>query len=146
MTSEFKGYLDRLRENLDVLDEQIEHAREMSKTKDASALQWTKTFRDLVELRNVTLEKIKGHLLGRAESGVVNEPDDCWDDNSQVMYERLFNSHMSPWTMEDLKLTCKDCGAKSEQVQCHLFSRSGGCDRINLCHDCFEKRKTPDSE
>ena len=142
MTGEFKGYLSRLRENLEVLDQQIDHAREMAKAKDSTALQWAKTLRDLVELRNTTLEKIKGHLLGRGESGVVHEPDDYWDDNSQVMYERMFNSHMSPWTMEDLKLTCKDCGAKSEQVKCHLFSRCGGCDRVNLCNACFEKRKT----
>ena len=139
MTSEFKGYLDRLRENLDVLDEQIEHAREMSKTKDASALQWAKTLRDLVELRNTTLEKIKGHLLGRGESGVVKEPPDCWDDDSQIMFERWFKSQIKSWT--DLKLTCKDCGKSSEQVSTRLFSHVGGCDRIHLCKECYEKRK-----
>jgi hypothetical protein len=56
-----------MRENLETLDEQIANARVMSKRKgkDANALQWTKTLRDLVELRNETLEKIKGHVLGR---------------------------------------------------------------------------------
>ena len=144
MTGEFKGYLDRLRENLEVLVQQIGHAREMVKDKDSTALQWAKTLRDLVELRNVTLEKIKGHLLGRGESGVVHEPDDCWDDNSHIMYERLFNQQMKCWTEEDLKLTCKDCGIKSQQVTCRLFSRPSGCYRIDLCNDCYQKRKTGD--
>ena len=57
------------------LDEQIATARKMSKPKGkadkALALQWAKTLRDLVELRNTTLGNIKMHLLGRDETGAA---------------------------------------------------------------------------
>jgi hypothetical protein len=93
---------DHLRESLEPLDEQIENARVMSKSRKIgerqNALQWAKTLRDLIELRNVTLEKIKLHLLGRREIGVAREPDDCWDDNSAVEFERLFK--MKPLTVD----------------------------------------------
>ena len=48
MTDEkFKGHLDRLRENVDVLDEAIANARRLSKSKKKgdNPLQWTKTLR-----------------------------------------------------------------------------------------------------
>ena len=117
------GFLDRMRENLETLDEQIENARVMSKKKgkDANPLQWTKTLRDLIELRSVQLDKIKAHLLGRDETGVVKEPEDCWDENPQVEYERYFKNQLLPWTMQDLKLKCKDCGVESEDVSNHYF-------------------------
>ena len=140
MTGEFKGYLDRLRENLEVLDQQIGHAREMVKDKDSTALQWAKTLRDLVELRNVTLEKIKGHLLGRSESGTVNEPDDIWGDNAQVMYERFFHDFLRPWQRGWLKLTCEDCATKSEEV-----TARSDCKDVQLCDACYAKRKMQDS-
>jgi len=65
------GYLDRLRENIEVLDEQIENARKMSKPNKKgdrrAALQSAKILRDLVELRNETLDKIKVHLSERVD-------------------------------------------------------------------------------
>lgn len=36
-------------------------------------MQWAKTLRDLVELRNSTLANIKAHMLGRDETGVITE-------------------------------------------------------------------------
>jgi hypothetical protein len=88
------GYLDHLPENLEVLDEAIANARKMSKPKGkgnkAAALQWAKTLRDLVELRNTTLANIKAHLLGRDETGATNEPGDVYAGNVQVEYEERF--------------------------------------------------------
>ena len=74
------GFLDHQRESLELLDEQLRVARRMSKLKGkdkALALQWAKTLRDLVELRNTTLANIKVHLLGCDETGSPNEPSDC---------------------------------------------------------------------
>lgn len=138
-----RGYLDRLRENVEVLDEQIENARAMSKKKDATALQWAKTLRDLLELRTTTLSNIKAHLLGRDETGVVKDPEDCWDENPQVMYERYFKAHLSPWTVEDLKLECADCGVKSEDVSDHYVEGEG--EHRDLCEKCYDKRPTESS-
>ena len=117
------GYLDRLRENLETLDEQIVNARKMSekKGKDSNALQWAKVLRDLVELRDTTLANIKAHLLGRDETGVTNEPADVYARNSQVEYERYFRSLLSPWDQQDLKLKCEDCGKENEEVSTREF-------------------------
>jgi len=49
--TKFKGYLDRLRENVESLDEAIETAKANSKKRGRDALQWAKTLRDLIELR-----------------------------------------------------------------------------------------------
>jgi hypothetical protein len=144
------GFLDRLRENLETLDEQIETARVMSKKKgkDANALQWTKTLRDLVELRSVQLDKVKAHLLGRDETGVINEPEDCWSKNPQIMFERYFNYYLSPWRESDLKLECEDCGVKSEDVSNHTFTHPypNSTEHIDLCEKCYNKRTTQSSE
>jgi hypothetical protein len=94
-----KGFLDRLRENLVVLDESIETARRMSKKKDARALQWSKNLRELIELRNTTLEKVKIHLLGRDETGASNEPPDIYiskeDGEPTDEFEHLFEKFLS---------------------------------------------------
>ena len=140
------GYLDRLRENLETLDEQIANARKMSKpgrkgADKAAALQWAKTLRDLVELRNTTLVNIKTHLLGRDETGSPNEPDDIWHDNSEVEYERYFRSVLTPWTQQHLKLKCEDCGKESEEVSTREFSHEYEADEyFDLCGKCYEKR------
>jgi hypothetical protein len=149
--TKIKGYLDRLRENIDVLDESIANARKMSKRKgkDANALQWTKTLRDLVELRNTTLANIKVHLLGRDETGAANEPPDSWDENPQVEYERYFRGQLSPWTERDLKLTCADCSVESEEVSHRHFQELKDshwktiveAEDADLCPQCVEKRK-----
>jgi len=137
------GYLDHLRENLETLDEQIVNARKMSKKKgkDSNALQWAKTLRDLVELRNTTLANIKAHLLGRNETGATNEPDDVYAGNPQVEYERYFRSLLSPWTQQDLKLKCEDCGVESEDTTNRHFPREDASDDyFDLCEKCYEKR------
>jgi hypothetical protein len=143
--TKFKGYLDRLRENLETLDEQIENARAMSKRKgkDANALQWAKTLRDLIELRNETLEKIKVHLLGRDETGSPTEPADYFDGNPEVAYERYFKNMLSPWTLQDLKLKCEDCGKLSEEVSNHYFDEEE--EYLDLCEKCYDKRTTESS-
>jgi ssDNA-binding Zn-finger/Zn-ribbon topoisomerase 1 len=148
----FKGHLDRLGENVDVLDEAIENARVMSKAEKGAdsrtALQWAKTLRDLVELRNTTLANIKVHLLGRDETGAITEPQDFWDSNQQVMYEREFKRQLAPWTLEDLKLQCEDCKVESEDVEYHNFPRLEDKhwrevvpkETANLCPQCADKR------
>lgn len=141
----FKGYLDRLRENLVTLDEQIENARKMSKVKTkgdkAIALQYVKTLRDLVELRDKTLLAIKAHLLGRDETGAINEPSDVYNGNPEVEFERTFKTFMAPWTAEDLKLKCTDCGLESEEVTTRRIQRGYDSDYFDLCNECYEKRK-----
>ena len=143
--TKFKGYLDRLRENLVTLDEQIENARVMSKAKKgeskAIALQYSKTLRDLLELRDKTLLNIKAHLLGRDETGAVNEPSDVYNGNEEVEFERTFKTFMAPWTAEDLKLKCTDCGLESEEVTARRIQRGYDSDWFDLCNECYEKRK-----
>jgi hypothetical protein len=140
LTSErLNGYLDRLRENLVALDEAITTAQTMSKDKDnRAALQWAKTLRDLVELRNTTLLNIKTHLLGRTETGSSNEPNDCYSGNSKVEFERAFQKFLSPWTRQDLNLECEDCHVESDQVTDRYID---GAHR-SLCDKCCEKRTT----
>jgi len=98
------------------LDEAIATAQTMSKKKgkDANALQWAKCLKDLIELRNSTLTNIKTHLLGRDESGAPIEPPghEGYDGDNLVLFEREFQTFLSPWTQEDLKLKCEDCGVK----------------------------------
>jgi hypothetical protein len=148
----FRGYLDRLRENLEVVDEAIVNARKMSKGKGkaekAAALQWAKTLRDFVELRGTTLANIKAHMNGRDETGVVHEPPDLYDENPQVEFERCFRNLMTPWTPNDLKLKCEDCGVESEDVSHHDFQEIrdshynmvAEAEDADLCPKCVEKR------
>jgi len=130
-------FLDRMRENVLVLDEQI-----------ANALQWTKTLRDLIELRNVQLDKIKAHLLGRDETGAVIEPENYWDENQQVEFERYFKNQLSPWSLEDLKLECEGCHVKSEDVSNRYFSHPYPTldENLDLCKKCYDKRTSKSPE
>ena len=132
----FKGYLERLRENVEVLDSAIDDAKAMGK-KGAEGRARLKAIRDLVELRNSTLNQFKTHLLGRDETGAPNEPADYWEDNPELMFERQFDAVMR---RNGLELKCVDCGKESEEVETRLFSRPGGCDRVDLCESFFEKR------
>jgi uncharacterized small protein (DUF1192 family) len=146
------GYLDHLRENLEILDEQIVNARKMSKPKGkadkAAALQWAKTVRDLVELRNQTLDRVKGALLGRDESGAATEaPDFYGGENPQIMFERDFQRLLAPWTREDLKLECEDCGKESEDVSTREFPHEyEDSEYFDLCTGCYEKRSVKKEE
>ena len=147
--TKFKGYLDGLRENVEVLDEAIANARAMSKARKGSdnrvALQWAKTLRDLVELRNTTLSNIKVHLLGRDETGSAIEPADYYDGKSEVMFERDFQTFLAPWTREDLKLKCEDCGTLSDEVSTRAGRYQDEKDR-ELCDKCYEKRTAKEPE
>jgi hypothetical protein len=142
--TKFKGYLDRLRENLETLDEQIENARQNSKVKGKDsrvALQYTKTLRDLVELRDRTLLNIKAHLLGRDETGAIVEPEDYYDGNPSVEFERCFNDFLGPWDPRWLKLKCEDCGKESRDTSTRHFPHQFEQDEFFvLCPSCYEKR------
>jgi hypothetical protein len=158
LTKKLNGYLDHLRENLETLNEQITNARKMSRLKGkadkAIALQYAKTLRDLVELRETTLGNIKVHLLGRDETGAPNEPDNIWDDNAQIEFERWFKGQVSPWVESDLKLTCEDCGVESEEVSHRDFREIKDshwntlveAEDVDLCLQCVEKRKVARQE
>jgi hypothetical protein len=162
LSKKLNGYLDHLRENLETLDEQIANARKMStpgrKGADkAAALQWAKTLRDLVELRNTTLLNIKTHMLGRDETGATTEPPDFYSGgNAQVRFERDFRGLLAPWTREHLKLKCEDCGAESEGVFSRSFEKQvpfGVGDMMttetehhDLCSRCYEKRTVKDTD
>ena len=132
-----KGFLARLKENVEVLDSAIDDAKKMGK-KGAEGRARLKAIRDLVELRNATLTQIKVHLLGRDETGAPAEPIDFWDDNPEVMFERQFEAMLS---RKGLELNCVDCGKSSEEVETRLFHHSTGCDSADLCNTCYEKRK-----
>lgn len=54
------------------------------KADKAASLQWAKTLRDLVEVRNTTMGNIKVHLLGSDGTGTPNEPPECRDS---IMFE-----------------------------------------------------------
>jgi len=124
--TELHGFLDHLRENLEILDEQIENARAMSKEKGTGALQWAKTLRDLIQLRNETLDKIKAHLLGRDETGAVEEPMDTFEDDTHPLtrFERKVHAYLAkPWTTDDLKTKCDKCGTETNSTLTRDFGR-----------------------
>ncbi len=147
--AKLNGFLDHMRENLEVLDEQIAIARKRSKLKGnadkAVALQWAKTLRDLVELRNTTLANVKVHVLGRDETGAPTEPADYYNGNSEVEFEHVFQTFLTPWTPQDLKLKCEDCNVNSEDVSTRKFYHAYADDEyFDLCKKCYEKRQAAD--
>jgi len=137
------GFLDRLRENLETLDDQITLAEKNSKGK--GGLQWAKLVRDLIEERNSTLDRIKAHLLGRTEVGSIKEPEDYYRGHTEVEFERTFHDFLSPWTMNDLKLRCSECQQESRDViqrRLVVAKDAWGNDEIqlrDLCRNCFKK-------
>ena len=151
--SELHGFLDHLRENLQILDEQIENAREMSKSKEKTdnSLQWAKTLRDLIQLRNETLDKIKSHLLGRDETGTVKEPLNFHSSQTHplTLFERQVHDFLDkPWTVESLKIKCERCGTESDSTRTRAFerfyttndySKSIQHDDQDLCDGCYER-------
>jgi hypothetical protein len=89
---------------------------------------------------------VKTHLLGRDATGAPNEPPDVNDYNDQVEFERQFKEMLSPWTQDDLKLTCEKCKIASELVSHRTFetyyttgSNSIQYREMELCKDCYEK-------
>lgn len=153
----FKSYLDRLREHLEVLDDALEDAVKRSgaeKKDDRGRLQWMKMIRDLVELRNATLQEIKAHLLGRDETGAITEPSDHYHGNPEVMFERDFQTFLKPWHESDLNLECEDCGVENEEVEtrqlAHTTKNEFGFEDTkyedaDLCEKCYDKRVTESS-
>jgi hypothetical protein len=84
------------------------------------------------------MEKVKGHLLGRSEVGTIREPDDVYEGNPEVEFERAFQSLLTkPWSKKDLELECEDCGVESEEVQ----ARVDNGNRPDLCNNCYAKRE-----
>lgn len=148
------GYLDRLRENLEVTDEQITNAREMSRNKaldSRSRLQSIKILRDLVEQRNMIMSNIKAHLLGRDATGAVKEPASFYEGNSMVEFERNFKRFLTPWTTEDLKIKCEDCDVESENVSTRSIQKevpmnltkdltTTETEHHDVCSKCYEER------
>jgi len=139
------GYLNRMRRNLASLDESIENVRKASKgEKPSDKRARLKLLRDLIELQNVSLLAVKTHLLGRDETGAANEPQDVYDDNPQVEFERYFKNQLSLWTQDDLKLKCEDCGVESEGVSNRRFvyAYPKSNEYYDLCEKCYGKRTT----
>jgi hypothetical protein len=139
------GYLNRLERNLKSLDASIEDVRKTPKgEKPSDKRARLKLLRDLVELQNSTLVAVKTHLLGRDQTGATNEPADVYGDNDQVEFERYFKNQLSPWTIDDLKLECEDCGLKNEHVSNHTFTHPypRETEYFDLCPKCYDKRTT----
>lgn len=139
------GYLDRMRMNLHALDESIENVRKSPKgEKPVDKRARLKLLRDMVELQNQTLVAVKTHLLGRDETGAPVEPPDKYDHNAQIEFERYFNNQLSPWTQDDLKLECDECGVKSEDVSNRRFPHNfpEADEYYDLCGKCYDKRST----
>ncbi|MGA2625457.1 MAG: hypothetical protein ABSF63_00160 [Candidatus Bathyarchaeia archaeon] len=138
------GFLDHLRENLETLDEQITLAQKNSKGN--GGLQWAKLTRDLIEQRNMTLDRIKAHFLGRTEVGNIKEPEDYYGNNPEVEFERKFRTFLAPWNRKDLNLQCDECRKESEDVTQHRLvvgKDQWGYDQtedFDLCPKCYDKR------
>jgi hypothetical protein len=138
-----------MRRNIYALDESIETVREApqgEKPEDKRAR--LKLLRDLIELQNSTLTNVKTHLLGRDPTGVLIEPPDKWEDNTQIEFERYFKNQFS---LRDLKLKCVECGVKSEDVSTYhfppkyygkYFEKVKPAEDHDLCSKCYEKRNT----
>ena len=69
------------------------------------ALQWAKTLRDLVELRNATLLNVTAHLLGRDDTGAIVEPPDHYDSDPEIMSERDVQTFLKARASRMLRLT-----------------------------------------
>ena len=153
------GYLDRMRRNISSLDESIEDVRKTPEgEKAAEKRARLKLLRDLVELQNASLLAVKTHLLGRAETGTPVEPEDYYAKNPEVEFERAFQRFLEPWTQEDLKLKCADCGVESEDVSYRSFERKVPFEigdfkstttetyNVDLCEKCYDKRTASSGE
>jgi hypothetical protein len=138
------GFLDHARLTLQVLDQSIADAQQMSQAKtgrghdNESRLEWTRELRNLLELRNSTMTEIKHHMLGRDyETGQFSEPEDVWQ------FERDFHKYVTsePWTQDDLELECEECHKSSLEVEEYDFDD----EKRKLCEPWHE-RLTPQRE
>jgi hypothetical protein len=137
-----------LRRNVQNIDAAISEVQKAPKgEKPAEKRARLKMLRDPTELQNSTLMTVKTHLLGRDQTGAPNEPPDVYSGNSQIEFERYFKNMLSPWSPEDLKLECEDCGRKSEEVRNRHFPEEydglrevKAAENIDLCDKCYAKR------
>jgi len=136
------GWLDRHRRILEFLEEAIENAREMSQARtgrghdNASRLEWTKAMMRLIEVYDAQLHSVKRHIWG-----ATGEPGEV--TNGAVEFERDFQRLvLDPWTQEDLKLECEDCGTLSEDVSNYEFELENfETERHDLCPRCYSRRR-----
>lgn len=136
------GWLDKRRWTIQLLEEAIGQARDMSRAKGGrghdqeSRLEWTKTLSKLLELYAGELRDIKGELWGRdleLGSPLV--------DNTMGFERRFQQRLLEPWTPKDLELTCEDCGISSMYVaECSIWNGEDDEDHV-LCGSCYAKRK-----
>lgn len=143
------GYLDKLGRNIQALDAGIESVRKPAKGEKASDKRARlKLLRDLIELQNASMAAVKVHILGRDETGSVNEPEDHYDEYAVWEFERNFKRFLEPWTQNDIEFECADCGVKSDQVIRYTFSHPFPQDNEHfyLCDKCYEKRASKDTD
>ena len=143
------GYLDKLGRNIQALDAGIESVRKPAKgEKPSDKRARLKLLRDLVELQNASMATVKAHLLGRDETGSVNEPDDIYAENAEWEFERDFKRFLEPWIQEDIEFECNDCGVKSDQVDRYTVSHPypQEDEHFYLCDKCYEKRTAKDTD
>ncbi len=75
----------------------------------------------------------------------MNEPNDIWENNSEMEFERSFKRMLSPWTQKDLELKCEKCGVESEDVTTREGEYEGMVD-WDLCDKCNEKKNAESTE
>jgi len=143
------GFLDRLAEHLQVLDEAIETAQSLAKPKKPASsrdtIQGLKILRDLISERNATLDRIQAVLLGRHETGVTRSPEDVYLGDGQILFEREFHRMLQPWRESDLRIKCEECGRSSNEVyrrRIRVGVNHWGSEETEdhrLCDRCFKK-------
>lgn len=136
------GWLDRRRWTIQLLEEAIGQARDMSRAKGGrghdkqSRLEWTKTLSRLLEIYAAELKDLKGELWSRSL-----ELASPLADNTMAFERRFQQLLLEPWQPENLELTCEDCGVSSIFVQkCSIYNGEDNEDHI-LCGSCYAKRK-----
>ena len=142
------GFLDKLGRNIQALDAGIDSVRKPAKgEKPSDRRARLKLLRDLIELQNASMAAVKAHLLGRDETGSVNEPEDVYSENAAWEFERDFKRFLEPWTQKDIEFECEDCGVESEEVYRRTFSHPypQEDEHFYLCDKCYEKQTTQQS-
>lgn len=60
-------------------------------------------------------------------------------------HQGTFQEFLSPWTKQDLKLKCEDCGLESEEVSTRrIYHQYEADEYFDLCEKCYEKRTMKD--
>lgn len=104
----------------------------------------------LLELYDLQLEAIKRHVYGSSAPGAGSEPGE--ERTGLIQFERDFQHLVQePWSPEDLKLECEDCGSTSVGVYTRNFpgewvdGELTDDEELELCDKCYEKRSSDDS-